>query len=237
MAAPPHVNLWETKSFADVTVVSCEKYEIPAHKSIICVRNRFFDNCLRTGFVESVTGRVSLTEEFDIIEGLLQHMYGVEVTLLRPLDAQNTNVESKTWKLNRLIALYVCADKYGVADLQEKVAQGFSSRLASIDDPAIILNIATVVYDQTAFFDVQLRSGMIKHVQAHLDTILSTDESASTLLGIAELNLDILKRAAPVLQQQAQAVKSGSAPTPKKRKSPRIPQHTPGTYALRVHMS
>ncbi|KAL1639326.1 hypothetical protein SLS58_008039 [Diplodia intermedia] len=219
MAAPPHVKcledvpayLWRTKSFADITVVSREKYEILAHRSI----NRFFDNCMRTGFVESVTGRVSLTEEFDVIEALLQHLYGVDITLLHP----NTNVERN---LDRLIALYVCADKYGVADLQEKVSQAFSSRLASIQDPAIILSIATAVYDQTAFFDVQLRSSMISHVQAHLDTILSTDESASTLLGIVELNLDILRHAAPILQQ-SQVLRSGSAPTtPKKRRSPRI---------------
>ncbi|OJD30548.1 speckle-type poz [Diplodia corticola] len=235
-ALVPHVErvedvaafLWQTREYSDVTISTGDHKEINAHKAIICIRNKFFENCLRHGFAESFTNRVELPENFEIVEALLQSLYGVDVPLL--------HVSGEECKIQKLISLYSSADKYGVA-LQEKVCQTFSACLEMVETPETILSIAWAVYDQTPYFDVQLRSATINHVQAHLDTILCTDESASVLMGNSQLAVDMLRRTAPMLQEQAQALKAGSVPTtPKKRRSPRNATHTPGTHAFRVRM-
>lgn len=118
----------------------------------------------------------------------------------------------------------------------------FASRLQAVTDPDAVLEIAAGVYEKTPYFDVNLRAAMLNHVQAHMDTILAAEETSKALLENTEMNLDILKRVAPVLREQANALSGGSnggdsPKTPKKRKSPRLPPHSPGTYALRIRMN
>ncbi|EOD45957.1 putative btb poz-like protein [Neofusicoccum parvum UCRNP2] len=178
---------------------------------------------------ETATGRINLNEEAEIVEGLLEHLYGVEVSLMKPFNASESSeqpeLQNLRQQLMKLVQQYKCADK-------------------AVEDPTTILDIASAVYESTPYFDIELRSAMTTQVQGHLDTILSTDETASALLENHELNLDILRHVAPILRQQTEALSSGGSggPTPpttptKKRKSPRIGTHTPGTYAFRGRWS
>lgn len=113
------------------------------------------------------------------------------------------------------------------------MANVFAARLVALKDPNTILNMTAAIYSQTPFFDIQLRNAVLTHVQQNLDSILSEEDTSSVLLGNTELNLDILRRIAPILQEQAQALRSSDSSqptTPKKRKSPRIGSHVPGSY-------
>ncbi|GME34044.1 hypothetical protein GTA08_BOTSDO10838 [Neofusicoccum parvum] len=197
---------------------------------------------------ETATGRINLNEEAEIVEGLLEHLYGVEVSLMKPFNASESSeqpeLQNLRQQLMKLVQQYKCADKNAIPELRAQVAETFASRLQAVEDPTTILDIASAVYESTPYFDIELRSAMITQVQGHLDTILSTDETASALLENHELNLDILRRVAPILRQQTEALSSGGSggPTPpttptKKRKSPRIGTHTPGTYAFKGRWS
>ncbi|KAK0658852.1 hypothetical protein DIS24_g4467 [Lasiodiplodia hormozganensis] len=234
--------LYKTKDWADMTIVCGDNVVIMAHRAVICPRNRFFNGCCSLGFAETGTGRINLTEDAETVEGILEHLYDVQVSLIEARDIYGKLGEVAQDKiqenLEKLTRLYVASDKYTVTDLQDEVAKTFLTRFQLIDDPNTILHIAANVYEKTPFFDVKLRAAVVNHVQVHLGTILATEETSMVLMGNSDLVLDILKRIAPVLRQQTEALISESSngndqsspTTPKKRKSPRIGT---SSYALR----
>ncbi|KAK7727433.1 hypothetical protein SLS57_002905 [Botryosphaeria dothidea] len=196
--------LWTSKDWADITVVCANNREIKAHRAVICVRSQFSGRCFKLGFVEAETGRITLTEEFEIIESLLQFLYGVQVNLLQSLEStehdEDTQSQNLEGHLKKLIHLYSSSDKvchtqsfiknikadgslqYAVEELQGQVANVFAARLVALKDPNTILNMAAAVYSQTPFFDIQLRNAVLTHVQQNLDSILSEEDTSSALL-------------------------------------------------------
>ncbi|KAH7060435.1 hypothetical protein B0J12DRAFT_736778 [Macrophomina phaseolina] len=211
--------LWASKEWSDLVIVCNGEEEIQAHRAI-------------------------LAEDFGILEGILQHLYGVDVTLLQPHDlTQELSQEDMRKSFLDIVCLYAAADKYAIPELQAKIATVFFGRFQAVMDPELMLSIATCVYRGTPYFDVDLRAAVISHVQTNLEAIVAAEETTKILLENQELAADILRRIAPVLREQTEVLSSGnsstktSPTTPKKRKSPRLPDHAPGQYAFRLRLS
>ncbi|KAF4536245.1 BTB/POZ-like protein [Lasiodiplodia theobromae] len=227
--------LYQNKNGADITIVCGDNIIIKAHRVVICTRNQFFKGCCG---LETGTDRINLTEDAETVEGILEHLYGVEVSLIEGRDIHSKYggeySQVKIQKnLEKLTRLYVASDKYAIRNLMNDIAGTFCYRFKAIGDSDLILHVAADVYEKTSVFDVSLRADVVNHVQVHLDIILATEETFMVLMSNTDLARDILKRAAPFLRKETEDLtsegSSGSSdqnsPTPKKRKFDYAPRN------------
>ncbi|KAJ4383251.1 hypothetical protein N0V86_001296 [Didymella sp. IMI 355093] len=80
--------------------------------------------------------------------------------------------------LNDLLDLFIAADKYNLEKVKTKVAKAIVDRLPYIQDPLIVVNLTTCVFDdRTPQVDRGLRKAIIGHIYMRLPAILN-DETA-----------------------------------------------------------
>ena len=117
-------NLWGNHERSDLTI-RCQGRDFPVHKLILEARTDYFKNCLKSHWDES-SRQVLEYDEFEpeIIEALLQHVYGLEYKAPKDGDCF---MDKAITMVDYLAHLYAAADFFQLHDLKKKVKLHFRS--------------------------------------------------------------------------------------------------------------
>lgn len=115
---------------SDVTLI-IENAEIPAHKTILSARSKYFVALFNDDFAEKTKPKVKLEGPLDVFKVILRFIYTGYMSL------DTLNVE-------QIIDVYGLAESYNFKTLKETISKYLTAKL-SVDDCVEILN-ATCLY-------------------------------------------------------------------------------------------
>lgn len=147
---------------------------------------------------------MTVNDAAEVIEAILQYIYGQEITLCRPLLATSFTGQKDTKRIDLVkltIDVYVAADKYGILMLQDIIVQAVKERLPWLCKPQSLLALGDYIYSVTPYRDGQIcamREAIAEFMQDHLKAILQDPNGATAMLENQSLMFDILQRSAEI---------------------------------------
>ncbi|KAM8717854.1 hypothetical protein ACLKA7_004539 [Drosophila subpalustris] len=149
--------LFETKEFADVTIVTADDHKIPAHKTILSARSKVFAAMFRHSTKEKAENCVDINDfSSDVIIELLRFMYTGKAPKIIMYNSKMT------------FDLLTAADKYQLDTLKAMCARSLSINL-SIDTAPIVLKAADL-YNME-----DLKSKAIRFIKSNIHKIRETN--------------------------------------------------------------
>ncbi|KAL7741458.1 hypothetical protein ACLKA6_000781 [Drosophila palustris] len=149
--------LFETKEFADVTIVTADDHKIPAHKTILSARSKVFAAMFRHSMKENAENCVDIYDfSSDVIIELLRFMYTGKAPKIIMYNSKMT------------FDLLTAADKYQLDRLKAMCARSLSINL-SIDTAPIVLKAADL-YNME-----DLKSKAIRFIKSNIHKIKETN--------------------------------------------------------------
>jgi len=196
----------------------------------LCPRSAFFLGASRGGFIvrsisgtslleqvtyqtqEAATGCVRLEESEEVVEALLQYIYGVDVAFFDclPVPVPQSS-EDLPETLAKLVRLYIAAEKvrhcstashiatynnhfqYGIAGLKIFTAEVINVQLQHHKDPDEMAQLAHLIFENTIDTDIRLRQNIAEHIWGHLDNVLADSKAKDSVLKNLELMETLLR--------------------------------------------
>ncbi|QDS73368.1 hypothetical protein FKW77_007158 [Venturia effusa] len=158
-------NVFESGEYSDLTV-RCQNKDFNVHKVVVCAQSDWFKNACKTTFQEGQSGLITLPdEEYNAIQGLLQHMYEFRYNGPGAEDAS---------ALAYHLDLYTVADKYQCAGLRQLAIERFSAAAHhNWNSPELVEAIKTI-YKTPAVVNHKLRESALDVVLNHLKKLVSS---------------------------------------------------------------
>ncbi|KAF3051363.1 hypothetical protein E8E11_010392 [Didymella keratinophila] len=148
----------------------------PVHRVKICEESMYFKAVCTGGFAESDKRTITLPESEQTIAAMLDEIYGTYNSTTGSLFigfVLRSEVEKKR-VMDDLLDLFIAADKYNLEKVKTKVVKAIVDRLPFIQDPLIIVDLATCVFDdQTPQVDRGLRMAIIGQIYTRMPAILN----------------------------------------------------------------
>ncbi|OAG15152.1 hypothetical protein CC77DRAFT_1080363 [Alternaria alternata] len=139
--------LRKTGEWSDFTIFAGGS-QFPVHRVNICKESNYFKVVCSGRFRETAQQSVILPESARIVSTLLDEMYGVYNPTTGSIltnFAPCKEIE-KEHMLNRLLDLFIAADKYNLEAIKRKSAEAIIDRLAFVNDALMIVDLATFIY-------------------------------------------------------------------------------------------
>ncbi|XP_061387719.1 protein roadkill-like [Musca vetustissima] len=164
-------NIFASKEFSDVTLVTEDKTEFQVHKVVLCARSKVFAAMFRNDLREKLTGSITIDDmDSYVLKELLNYIY--------------TDVIPKEMAAD----LFVAANKYALDDLQE-MCEDFLIEAMSVDTVADILLLG----DRHSSEHLKLMA--VQFAIENIETVVAT-ESWKRLRKIeVDLCMDVLEKA------------------------------------------
>ncbi|CAN9393967.1 unnamed protein product [Alternaria alternata] len=173
----PHLR--KTGEWSDFTIFAGGS-QFLVHRVKICKESNYFKAVCSGAFRETAQQSVVLPESAQVISSLLDEMYGVYNPTTGSIFTNfiPRKAIEKEHMLNRLIDLFIAADKYNLEAIKRKAAEAIIDRLPFVNDALMIVDLATCIYhERCPENDRGLRKAIIACVRTRMPAILG-DESA-----------------------------------------------------------
>ncbi|KAB2098696.1 hypothetical protein AG0111_0g12992 [Alternaria gaisen] len=171
--------LRKTGEWSDFTIVAGGS-QFLVHRVKICKESNYFEALCSGGFMETAQQSVNLPESAEVISTLLDEMYGVYNPTTGSIFTNFVPRKAieKEHMFNRLLDLFIAAEKYNLEAIKCRAAEAIIDRLPFVNDALMIVDLATCIYyERCPENDRGLRKAIITCVRTRMPAILG-DESA-----------------------------------------------------------
>jgi hypothetical protein len=195
---------------------------------------------MNSSFSEAKDGSITLSESVEVVENVLDFMYGVGMSICGPIlptfatsqDARKISI------LETMIAVYVAGDKYAIPGIQDALMVAFVSRVRWMSKPESLISLADTIYENTLPTDQSgkpdvMRLHISELIQTHLKSILANPAAQLALLENHALNADLLQKVADATDKPTKlsvSMKRARAQDNEVEGIRRSPRNTRGAY-------